>query len=157
MTDPRWSDVTRLLAAHPLAERPYDAIAFVAMSPHGQPLYRVRGDGRRLGARRALRCAFDKFGGKCFYCSRTMGAAPQPPCTLDHLRPRNAGGGEMLHNLVLACIPCNQRKGRDDLVHFSGKRAQAYLQSLADRLVECLDAVSGNEAGTRPAKSGAAA
>ncbi|MCC6919676.1 MAG: HNH endonuclease [Alphaproteobacteria bacterium] len=153
MNEPGWlDDLKGLLAAHPLAERPYDKIAFVGIGPHGGPLYRVDGDASRLNARNALRRAFERFGGKCFYCDRTMGGDPKPSCTLDHLSPRKPGGGDVLYNLVLACIHCNQRKGRDELVQFSAKRAQAYLHSLADRLTRCLDTVSRDAAGPRPAR-----
>ncbi len=42
----------------------------------------------------------------CQYCGRT-----QPPLTVDHILPRERGGGDNWENLVTACGPCNSRKG----------------------------------------------
>lgn len=46
-----------------------------------------------------------KFDRRCVYCGET-GA----PLNIDHVRPKAHGGSNRVSNLVLACIPCNQRK-----------------------------------------------
>lgn len=47
-------------------------------------------------------------GGKCQYCFKkmTMGEV-----TYDHVVPRAQGGKTSWENVVIACVPCNQRKG----------------------------------------------
>jgi len=42
----------------------------------------------------------------CGYCGTTKG-----PIVLDHILPRSRGGTDALHNLALACVNCNERKG----------------------------------------------
>lgn len=44
----------------------------------------------------------------CPYCLRTL---PLSQATRDHLVPRSRGGKTEPSNIVLACGPCNQKKG----------------------------------------------
>ena len=100
-----------ILAAHPLPKKPYNAIKFVRFDGQGTALYRVGKEKKELGAAAALKAAFEQWGGHCFHCKQWM--PPQPfsqQCTRDHLRPRKSGGGDLLHNLVFACGPCNRAK-----------------------------------------------
>ena len=43
---------------------------------------------------------------RCQYCGRGS-----LPLTIDHVIPRQLGGGDTWNNLVAACHPCNVRKG----------------------------------------------
>ena len=132
------SSLDRILAAHPLAEKPYDAIEFVRVDGNGTPLYRV-GKNKERGAAEALRLAFQQFGARCFHCRKPM--PPQPlshDCTRDHLRPRQDGGLDYLHNLVFACGKCNRQKGGSDLISFSPEVGSEYLKALDEHLVRCL-------------------
>lgn len=45
-------------------------------------------------------------GHECQYCGRTS-----PPLTIDHVIPKHFGGKDTWENLVVACLPCNNRKG----------------------------------------------
>ena len=53
-------------------------------------------------------------GGRCFYCRERIAflkLSTDPQCaTVDHFFPLAMGGRDNLSNVVLACIPCNQRK-----------------------------------------------
>jgi 5-methylcytosine-specific restriction endonuclease McrA len=42
----------------------------------------------------------------CQYCGRKT-----QPLTVDHITPRQFGGRDTWENLVIACLPCNNRKG----------------------------------------------
>lgn len=42
---------------------------------------------------------------RCQYCNRRVN-----PLTIDHVIPRNYGGNNSWENLVVACLPCNNRK-----------------------------------------------
>ncbi|RZM79535.1 HNH endonuclease [Leptolyngbya iicbica] len=48
------------------------------------------------------------YGGTCIYC---RGQFPQSQLTIEHLIPRSRGGSNALHNLRLACFPCNNQRG----------------------------------------------
>ena len=45
-------------------------------------------------------------GHQCQYCGSKEG-----PFTVDHIMPRNRGGGDSWENLVCACMKCNCQKG----------------------------------------------
>lgn len=44
----------------------------------------------------------------CQYCGRRV---TRPEATYDHVVPRSRGGQTRWENVVIACVPCNQRKG----------------------------------------------
>lgn len=131
-----------LLAAHPIRKKPYNAIRFVRTDGNGRPLFRVAKDPQELGAAAALKRAFETYGGHCFHCRAWMPAQPlSQDCTRDHLRPRCDGGADYLHNLVLACGPCNRAKGRRDAISFNVEASTEYLKALDAHLVRCVDAI----------------
>lgn len=128
-----------LLARHPLAKKPYNAIRFVRFDGNGMPLYTVGKDKKALGAANALKAAFEQWGGHCFHCKEWM--RPQPlsqNCTRDHLRPRSDGGQSYLHNLVLACGRCNRDKGGNDLISFRLEAGVEYMKALDAHLARCI-------------------
>ena len=43
----------------------------------------------------------------CAYCGANLAALPPNAVTLDHVRPRSAGGSNASGNLVTACAKCN--------------------------------------------------
>jgi 5-methylcytosine-specific restriction endonuclease McrA len=46
--------------------------------------------------------------GRCQYCGRAVSRAE---ATFDHVIPRARGGRTQWENVVISCLPCNQRKG----------------------------------------------
>ncbi len=46
--------------------------------------------------------------GACQYCGKKLA---RPEATYDHVLPRAQGGGTHWENIVIACVPCNQKKG----------------------------------------------
>lgn len=55
------------------------------------------------------RKVFEKTDGHCAYCGVEL-EFESPDWCPEHLLARVHGGGDRLHNLVPACIPCNRRK-----------------------------------------------
>lgn len=51
---------------------------------------------------------FERDKHRCQYCGRHF---KKMELTLDHVVPRSSGGRSTWENLVLACVPCNVRKG----------------------------------------------
>ena len=51
---------------------------------------------------------FERDGNVCQYCGRRRDPREM---TLDHIVPRSRGGNSSWENVVLACLPCNSRKG----------------------------------------------
>jgi 5-methylcytosine-specific restriction endonuclease McrA len=69
----------------------------------------LRGRTRRVTTLRFNRDnVFLRDRGECQYCGRTM---QRHESTYDHVVPRRYNGQTTWENIVLACRPCNQRKG----------------------------------------------
>ncbi len=72
---------------------------------------------------------FIKQGGFCYYCLEPMVmSVPNHPMrgTLDHVKPRSAGGANSQDNLVLACLRCNRRKAAQREADF--RRSEATIR-----------------------------
>jgi hypothetical protein len=55
----------------------------------------------------------ERDGRKCLYCGKE-----NVPLNLDHVEPKSRGGSDRPSNLVLACIPCNEKKSNRDVREF---------------------------------------
>jgi 5-methylcytosine-specific restriction endonuclease McrA len=62
----------------------------------------------RQEVRFSRRNIFERDGHLCQYCGSKFS---KQDLTLDHVVPQSRGGGNTWENLVLACVPCNVRKG----------------------------------------------
>ena len=51
---------------------------------------------------------YDRDNGKCQYCSKQLN---KKEATIDHIIPKSKGGTNEWDNVVIACKPCNSRKG----------------------------------------------
>jgi 5-methylcytosine-specific restriction endonuclease McrA len=94
------------------------------------------------GALEALSRAFQRYGGKCFYCPTRFEPQPFSPTTAhrDHVIAASAGGSDLLHNLVIACHRCDTEKGSDTVQDFRPKAAKAYLAALEKHIARCVRA-----------------
>jgi 5-methylcytosine-specific restriction endonuclease McrA len=63
----------------------------------------------------------EKWGRECAYCG-----TKEVPLEIEHIHPRSRGGSDRISNLTLACQPCNQKKGAQDIETFLA-RDQARL------------------------------
>jgi 5-methylcytosine-specific restriction endonuclease McrA len=135
------SKIDGRIAAHPLSGPPYDKIEFVRLNQHRVPLYRVAGCSNvPESAPQALRRAFAKYGGKCFYCPTKFRphSLAEREAHRDHVLATSKGGRDLLHNLVIACRKCGRDKA-DDLIHdFKPKAAKAYLAALQNHIANCV-------------------
>ncbi len=52
---------------------------------------------------------------RCFYCKRVLLFEES---TLDHVIAKAKGGSNGIDNLVLSCMPCNNKKGDMDQAEF---------------------------------------
>lgn len=55
----------------------------------------------------------EKWGRTCAYCS-----TKDTKLEIEHIHPRSKGGSNRVSNLCLACVPCNQKKGNQDIKDF---------------------------------------
>ncbi len=63
---------------------------------------------KRTGVKFSRENVYARDKGRCQYCGRRV---TRPEATYDHVVPRRAGGRTRWDNIVIACLPCNQRKG----------------------------------------------
>ena len=55
----------------------------------------------------------EKWNRTCAYCG-----AKDTKLEIEHIQPRSKGGSNRVSNLCLACVPCNQKKGNQDIKDF---------------------------------------
>lgn len=65
-------------------------------------------NGKRRGVRFSRENVYTRDKGRCQYCQIKLARAES---TYDHVLPRTQGGKTRWENIVIACVPCNQRKG----------------------------------------------
>lgn len=61
----------------------------------------------------------EKWNRRCAYCQ-----VEDVPLQVEHIVPRSKGGSNRVSNLCLACKPCNQKKGNQDLRSFLSGRSE---------------------------------
>lgn len=80
-----------------------------------------------------------KWGRKCAYCDKEG-----VPLEKEHIVPRARGGSNRVSNLTLACRPCNQRKGAQDVREFLRKQPDRLKRILAQAKAPLKDAAAVN-------------
>lgn len=63
---------------------------------------------KKRGVKFSRENVFTRDHGACQYCGRKV---LRMEATYDHVVPRRLGGETRWDNVVIACLPCNQRKG----------------------------------------------
>jgi hypothetical protein len=85
--------------------------------------------------RQAVRHAYNYRCGYCGVREEDVGCELE----IDHFRPKSAGGGDELENLVYCCTTCNRHKGKfwpDDPEKASSRILHPLLDDLASHLRE---------------------
>lgn len=75
---------------------------------------------------------------QCLYCCATIEAGAQ--LTLDHLRPRIEGGGNMPRNLITACAVCNSARGKRAWRRYASPEARRRIEAARRRRINPLAA-----------------
>jgi len=81
----------------------------------------------------------NKWNRKCAYCK-----AENVPLQIEHIQPRAKGGSNRISNLALACSPCNQKKGTQDIKSFLAKKPDVRKKILAQAKSPLKDATAVN-------------
>ncbi|HEY5842639.1 MAG TPA: RNA-guided endonuclease IscB, partial [Mycobacterium sp.] len=85
-----------------------------------------------------------KWGRKCAYCDAPGVSPTGVPLNIDHIHPRSRGGGNRITNLTLACVPCNQRKGAQDVAVFLADDTARLARVLSQARTPLKDAAAVN-------------
>ncbi len=81
----------------------------------------------------------NKWGRECAYCG-----AKNSPLQIEHITPKAKGGSDRVSNLTLACRPCNQQKGAQDLNVFLAKDPKRLARIQAQAKQPLKDAAAVN-------------
>ena len=139
---------------------PYRAI--VPTRRHGSDgplLYQVAGsENAACGADKAIRAAAMIHGGECFYCRQQLKAGEfKSGWTIDHVEPTALGGSSHLENLVIACLPCNRKKGHEPIDSFNPTACEEWLRSLARQIESRFQRLKSTQPPSQPQPSPPAA
>ncbi|MFP5275444.1 RNA-guided endonuclease IscB [Coleofasciculus sp.] len=80
-----------------------------------------------------------KFARRCVYCGAT-----DTRLEVEHVVPRSLGGSNRVSNLTLACHPCNQSKGNQDIKDFLSGKPDVLKRVLAQIKKPLVDAAAVN-------------
>jgi 5-methylcytosine-specific restriction endonuclease McrA len=81
----------------------------------------------------------EKWGRQCAYCGKTAG-----PLEVEHINPRSKSRDDRVCNLTLACEPCNNQKGNQDIRVFLAKNPDLLERILAQAKAPLKDAAAVN-------------
>jgi len=81
----------------------------------------------------------EKWKRECAYCG-----AKEVPLQIEHIHPKAKGGSNRISNLALACNPCNQKKGTQDVKEFLAGDPQRLERILAQAKRSLRDATAVN-------------
>lgn len=76
---------------------------------------------------------YQRFGGQCAYCDRTLAAGPA--CCLDHVIPPPIGGPDHVNAVVLCCRGCKRAKAGRDLLLWR-RELPPHLRAMREQLVQ---------------------
>jgi hypothetical protein len=128
-----------------LDELPYRTIVYMR-SNGTNSLYSVAGvEGGPWGATNALKRAFHKHGGPCFYCSETI---RKDDFTIDHVESKCSGGKSHLQNLVISHKTCNAKKGSQLIEVYDPKAGREWLVAVHRQIEDRLNRLTSLSATT---------
>jgi len=85
-----------------------------------------------------------KWDRTCAYCDASGTGPSSVPLEKDHIVARSRGGSDRVSNLTLACRPCNQKKGAQDVREFLAKDPARLKRVLAHAKAPLRDAAAVN-------------
>ncbi len=80
-----------------------------------------------------------KFNRTCVYCN-----AKNIPLEVEHIQPKSKGGSNRISNLTLACRPCNELKGNQDIKDFLNGKPNLVQRILTQAKQPLKDAAAVN-------------
>jgi len=81
----------------------------------------------------------EKWGRTCAYCG-----ARDIPLQVEHIQPKARGGTDRVSNLCLACEPCNNAKGKQDVKVFLSNKPESLMHILSQAKAPLKDASAVN-------------
>ena len=115
LTTEAW--VKRLIKFAPIAQIAQELVRFDLQKMENPEISGIEYQQGTLAGYEAREYLLNKWDRKCAYCGEK-----DIPLQIEHIHPKAKGGTNRISNLCLACEPCNQKKGTQDVKDFlSGK------------------------------------
>ncbi|MEU5954956.1 RNA-guided endonuclease IscB [Streptomyces sp. NPDC047525] len=138
--DTTLSLVNRFCRYAPVTEVHVEDVAFDTHSMStGKQLRGAEHQNGRLAGTDARAYLVAAWGRACAYCGATG-----VPLNTDHIHPSSRGGSSRITNLVPACVPCNQAKGKTSVAEFLAHRPDRLAEILAQTRPPLRDAAVMN-------------
>ena len=115
LTTEAW--VKRLIKFAPIAQIAQELVRFDLQKVENPEISGIEYQQGTLAGYEAREYLLNKWDRRCAYCG-----GKDIPLQIEHIHPKSKGGTNRISNLCLACEPCNQKKGTQDIKDFlSGK------------------------------------
>ncbi|MDQ5910414.1 MAG: hypothetical protein QG599_2510 [Pseudomonadota bacterium] len=114
--DTTWAWVKRLTGLAPITGIVQELVRFDLQQMDNPEISGIEYQQGTLAGYETREYLLNKWSRECAYCG-----ARNTPLQIDHIHPKAQGGSDRVSNLTLACRPCNQQKGAQDLNVFLAK------------------------------------
>jgi 5-methylcytosine-specific restriction endonuclease McrA len=105
--------VARIQKLAPIAGLSMELVRFDMQAMQDPEIHGVEYQQGELAGYELKEYLLEKWGRKCVYCDKE-----NVPLNIDHIQARAKGGSNRVSNLTLACVRCNQKKGKKDVRDF---------------------------------------
>lgn len=133
------SVIHRLATRCPLTEATVELVKFDMQAMQNPEIIGTEYQQGELAGYEVREYLLEKWHRTCAYCGKK-----DLPLQVEHIQPRATGGSNRVSNLTLACVPCNQRKGRQPLAEFLKGKPEVLKRIQAQAKAPLKDAAAVN-------------
>jgi 5-methylcytosine-specific restriction endonuclease McrA len=133
------SQILRLMRLVPLTALSIETVRFDTQVLENPDIQGAEYQQGTLAGYEVREYLLEKWGRTCSYCQAT-----DIPLEIDHIQSRSKGGSNRLSNLTLACRPCNETKGAQDVKSFLSNKQERLAYILAHTKLPLHDAAAVN-------------
>ena len=131
--------VQRLRRVCPIAAMSMELVKFDLQAMDNPEISGVEYQQGQLSGYELREYLLEKWARRCAYCG-----AKDVPLQVEHIQPRAKGGSNRVSNLCLACKPCNDKKGTQDIREFLKSKPERLARLLAQAKAPLKDATAVN-------------
>ncbi len=131
--------VKKLIRYCPITEISTELVRFDTQAMQNPEISGVEYQQGELAGYEVREYLLEKWGRTCAYCS-----AGDTPLEIEHILPKSKGGSNRLSNLTLACRPCNEKKGNQEIKQFLAYKPDLLARILLRAKQSLADAAAVN-------------
>jgi 5-methylcytosine-specific restriction endonuclease McrA len=137
LTTETW--VKRLIKFAPITQITQELVRFDLQKQENPEISGIEYQQGTLAGYEVREYLLNKWDRKCGYCG-----GKDIPLQIEHIHPKAKGGTNRISNLCLACEPCNQKKGTQDVKDFLSGKPDILKRVLAQAKRPLKDAAAVN-------------